>query len=88
VCTVKANLSLSFSCKGFPILILMPLAQRIPLLSLRMDSWSSAWSLAMNLWICFHPLLEKGSMKTVRIFTNLITWVILYPSVVFDAVED
>ncbi|KAL6030568.1 hypothetical protein STEG23_036525, partial [Scotinomys teguina] len=35
---------------------------RIPLLSLRLDSWSLAWYLAVNLCIYFHQLLDEGSM--------------------------
>ncbi|KAL6090639.1 hypothetical protein STEG23_006837, partial [Scotinomys teguina] len=46
---------------------------RIFLLSLQLDCWSSAWYLAVDLCICFHQLLEKGSVMTVRVFANLST---------------
>lgn len=39
---------------GFPIIILMPLAHIIPPSSLQLDSQSSGWHLAVDLWICFH----------------------------------
>ncbi|XP_076400477.1 uncharacterized protein LOC121832172 [Peromyscus maniculatus bairdii] len=48
---------------GFPIVILMPLL-RESLFSLRLDSWSSAWCLVVDLCICFHQLLDEGSMIT------------------------
>ncbi|KAL6081246.1 hypothetical protein STEG23_025066, partial [Scotinomys teguina] len=53
----------------FPFMILMPLAQRNSLLSLRLESWS----LAVNLCICFHKLLDEDSMMRIKVFTDQIT---------------
>ncbi|KAL6042716.1 hypothetical protein STEG23_024388, partial [Scotinomys teguina] len=50
----------------FPHHDLDALAHRIPFLSLRLDSWSSAWCLAVDFYIRFHQLLDGGSVMTVR----------------------
>ncbi|KAL6057963.1 hypothetical protein STEG23_015831, partial [Scotinomys teguina] len=44
-----------------------------PLPSLQLDSWSSAWCLAVDLCVCFHHLLDEGSMMTIRVVINLMT---------------
>ncbi|KAL6038530.1 hypothetical protein STEG23_000616, partial [Scotinomys teguina] len=37
------------------------------------DSRSLAWCLAVDLYICFHQLLDEDSMMTVQVFINQIT---------------
>ncbi|KAL6081808.1 hypothetical protein STEG23_004723 [Scotinomys teguina] len=62
----------------FHIMILMPLAHVILLLYFQLDftfNWCSPWCLSVDLCICFHQLLDEGSMMTVMVFTNLITGV-------------
>ncbi|KAL6072335.1 hypothetical protein STEG23_033740, partial [Scotinomys teguina] len=61
---VKSNDTMKFAGKS------MELENIIPS---KLDSRSLTWLLAVDLCICFHQLLDESSMKTVRIFTNLIT---------------
>lgn len=44
----------------------------IPPSSLKFDSTSSAWILAVDLCTHVHQLLDEGSMTTIRVLTNLI----------------
>ena len=57
----------------FPIMILTALAHMIPPPSFQLNSRSSDLCLAVNHCICFHQLLDIGTMMTVRVVTNLIT---------------
>ncbi|KAL6031555.1 hypothetical protein STEG23_003188 [Scotinomys teguina] len=53
-------------------MVLMPLAHRIPLRSLRVDFRRSALCLAVTLFVCFHQLLDKGSMMAIMALSNVI----------------
>ena len=57
---------------GSSVITLTPLAQTIPPLFLQ-DSQSPAQCLSVDLCICFHQLLDKGSVMTIRVVTSLIT---------------
>ena len=60
----------------FLIMILAPPpppTHAITLPSLQLDSRSLDWCLAGDLCICFYQLANEGSMKIVRVFSNLIT---------------
>ncbi|KAL6088148.1 hypothetical protein STEG23_008200, partial [Scotinomys teguina] len=68
VCSNKFRSSVEF-----PIMILITLASIIPLPSLQLDFYSLAWCLDVGPCICFHQLLDEGSMMTVRVLTSLNT---------------
>ena len=57
---------------GFPCNVLDPVAPTILLPSLQWDSLSLAKRLALGLCICFHQLLDEGSLMTTEVVTNLI----------------
>ena len=58
---------------NFPTIILTYLSSYNPSFLLLLDSRISAQCLAMNLYICFHQVLDEGSMITIRVVINLIT---------------
>ena len=49
------------------------MAHTIIPLFLQENFQSSVQSLAVDLCLCFHQLLDEGSLMTVRVVTNLIT---------------
>ena len=50
-----------------------PLARTIPSPFLQKDSQSSVQCSAVDLCFCFHQLLDKGSLVTIRVVGNLIS---------------
>ncbi|KAL6092320.1 hypothetical protein STEG23_003252, partial [Scotinomys teguina] len=50
--------------KDKPGLLGVEFSARLPPLSYKLDSWSLSWDLAMDLCICFHQSLDKGSTMT------------------------